>query len=229
MERIIDREKIDVGLQPQSIASTNVTGRYLHMSESRHLCATLITGAIAAGGSVVLQLMQAKTEAGGDAKVITGAIVTLAAHVDAEAASAALASVANTDVVTVNGVDFTKAASTDTDAREFADAAGLVACVNAYFDNVIASAVTTTVTVRALDGKADVTLAKTENAGTITLATVAGIGMVDIEAADLDVDNGFEYVGARVTTASATVICGVTMLRGTGRFNPEQIGKTYIS
>ena len=225
MEKISEREKIDLALKPQSLATTNATGSYLSLKDFRQLIVVVFAAAIAAGKTVVLQLMQAKDTAGTDAKVITSAAVTLAAHDDAVSASADLTSVANTDVVTVNGTDFTKAAAAS--GTSFSTPAELAAAINSYVDNVIASASGNVVTVTSKDGKADVTLAKTENAGTITLATVSAMGMVEIEPADLDLDNDFQYVAAKVTT-DATIVVSATAIRGVGRYNPDQIGEKTV-
>jgi len=225
MERIIEREKIDTALLPQSIASTNKTGFYLHLSSFRQIVFILLTAAIAAGKSAVIQLMQATDQNGTGAKVITSATVTIAPFVNAVSASIDLTSAANTDVVTVNGTSFTKAAAAS--GTDFSTAADLVTAINANVSNVKASASGNVVTVASIDGKADVNLGKTENAGTITLATVAGMGMVEVEPSDLDIENGFEYVAAKVTT-DATIICSVQALRGRGRFTPDQIGESKI-
>lgn len=216
---------MDIGLLPQSLATTNATGSYLSLKDFGMIAFVMITGAIAATKTAVLQIMQAKTAAGGSAKALTGATVTVTACDESVSASADLTSVANTDVVTVNGVDFTKAAATDASANEFADADGLVTCINAYFDTLVASAATNTVTITSVDGKADVTLSKTENAGTITLATVSGIGMVEVRAEDLDLENGFEYVAAKITT-DATIVAGAVAVRSQARRDAEQIGET---
>jgi len=225
MEKIIERVKIDTGLLPQSIASTNVTGFYLHLSKFRMIAFVLMTAAIAATKSAVIQLMQAKDEAGTDAKVITGATVTISPYVNAVSASIDLTSVANTDIVTVNGTDFTKAAAASGTA--FSTPAELAAAINANVDDVYATVAGNVVTVRSADGAADVTLSKTEVAGTITLATVSGMGMVEVEPEDLDIENGFEYVAAKVTT-DATIVCAVQAIRGNGRYTPDQIGESKI-
>ena len=51
MERTYERIKLDVGLEPQSLASTNKTGSYFKMSEFRSALAIMNVGNITAAGS----------------------------------------------------------------------------------------------------------------------------------------------------------------------------------
>lgn len=226
--RINEDVKLDIALVSQALNNTNVTGQYLSMKDYRSACFLLNGGALAATKTTKLEILQATDNEGSDAKVFDSTAAdnaekTVTANAYDVASLIALASVANTDVVTINGVDFTKAASTDASANEFADAAGLVTCVNAYFDDLFASASTTNVTIIALDGKSDVTITKTENAGTITLSTVQHQIYVEIKASDLDTDNDFLWVAPKVTTTGDTVV-SVAALRGNSRFTPDQIG-----
>jgi hypothetical protein len=128
-------------------------------------------------------------------------------------------------VVTVNDIDFTKAAATDPTAREFADAAGLVTCINhdTYgVPGVKASAAGAVVTVWSEEpGEVVITLEKTEVAGTITLATTKAQAFVEIDTRQLDKANGFTYVAVKVTTTANSNVAAV-LLRGNARYTPEQ-------
>ncbi|MFW5777387.1 MAG: hypothetical protein ACOCZB_08900, partial [Spirochaetota bacterium] len=205
------------------------TGKYFRLSDyGRRILFVMIGAAMAATETTKLELLQATDEEGSDSKVFDSTAAdnaekTVTANEEVIEATVALATAAATDVVTVNGTEFTMAGATDVDANEFADAAGLVSCINASVDGVFASADATTVTIRSANGRASVTVEKTESSGTITLATTEHLVYVEVEADDLDVANGFEYVAARVTTTADSVV-GVLAVRMDGRFSPDQIG-----
>ncbi|MBO8183767.1 MAG: hypothetical protein H0Z28_13425 [Archaeoglobus sp.] len=230
MRHLADRMKIDIGLVSQALNNSNATGRYYNMAMYRKALFVLNGGAMAAGKTTKIELLQAKDADGTDAKAIANADATITANTAVTEATIDLSLVANTDVVTINGIDFTKAAATDASAREFADAAGLVTCVNheTYgVEGVTASVNGNIVTLKATDpGAVAITLDKTENAGTITLATTKAIAYVEVDASYLDIDNGFTHVAAKVTTTADTVV-SVVMLRGDGRFSPEQAVGAY--
>ena len=213
MERIKEREKIDLAILPGAVNTTSVTGKYFHIAEFRQLIAVVLAAAIAAGKSVVLQMVQAKDSLGTDVKNVTGAAATITAHTNSIAASADVSSAANTDVVTVNGTGFAKAAAASGTA--WSTPAELAAAINANVTGVLATVSGNVVTVTSVDGKADVTLAKTENAGTVTLATVEAQGMVEISGADLDAENGFAYAAVKVTT-DANITCSAPGGQGNG-------------
>lgn len=219
--KISELEKIDSALKPQALNNSNVTSRYFQMTGFGKVLAFLFVAAMAATTTAILEILQAKDASGTDAKSLK--TVTLTANTKVIAATIALASVANTDVVTVNGVSFTKAAATDTATKAFADAAGLVLCINAWCQGVIASASSTTVTVQSVNGEADVTVAKTEVAGTITLATTEGQAVLEAQVQDFDLDDGFTYFAIKITTTANSVV-QAGLIRKTGHFLPSQIG-----
>jgi hypothetical protein len=140
MKPMYKREKIDVGLAPQSIASTNKTGGYFGMQMYRKALAILSTGAMADTNTAKIELLQAKDNIGTDAKAIDGASA----------------------IITASG------------------------------------------------------------------ALTSGCAFIEIDVSSLDLTNGFEYVAARVTT-NATLVSGVTLLRGDGRFEAEQDVQAYAS
>jgi hypothetical protein len=105
------------------------------VSSYGRILAILTTGAIAATKTAKIELLQAKDFEGIDSKGIpTTAVQEVTATITANEliieGTIDLTSVANTDIVTVNDINFIKAAATDVTAREFADAAGLVTCIN---------------------------------------------------------------------------------------------------
>lgn len=223
--RLYKDAKFDIGLVPQALNNSNATGRYFGLAHYREATAILLVGAMAAATTAKVEFLQAKDADGTGSTTISSASATITANTDVTKATVALATVADTDVVTINGINFTKAAATDATAREFADAAGLVTCVNdaTYgVEGVFASAASTTVTLVSEDpGEYVITVAKTENAGTITLATVEAIAYVNLLADNLDADNSFTHVAAKVTTTANTTVA-VQLLRGIPRFQPTQ-------
>jgi hypothetical protein len=204
MERINDFAQMCIGLVPQAVNNDNVTGRYYLANKGRRIRAWLLGGAMAATKTSKVELVQAKDKAGTDVKAITGANAEITANQLVTEATIDLTAVANTDVAIVNGGEYTKAAATDASKREFADAAGLVTCINSAtygVPGVFASAADAVVTVRAEPaGEVAITVGKTEVAGTITLATTKAQAFVDVDVGHLDLAADFVYVAAKVTT-----------------------------
>lgn len=196
MRDLTENLAFDLGIVGQTINNTNKTGRYFSMADHRCAVALAIGGDAAATKTTKVEWMQAKDKDGTDAKAVSNSSATGTSGTRDTEATIALGSVANTDVVTVNGIAFTKAAATS--GKNFANAAGLAAAIEANCEGLSAAAVTTNVTVTAKDGYS-VTLGKTENAGTITLATTKHIVMAEIDEEDLDVANGFEFVAPKIT------------------------------
>ncbi len=220
MQKLYEGAKMDIGLVSQALNNTNATGPYYDMRPFRKALALLNGGAMAATKTTKIELLQAKDAEATDAKAITSASATVTANTLVTEATVELASVANTDVVTINGIDFTKAAATDATAREFADAAGLVTCVNhATYGapGVTASANGTLVTLVSTNpGATVITTDKTENAGTITLATTKAQAYVELDGHALDHENGFTHIACKVTTTANSVVSAM-LLRGDPR------------
>lgn len=220
-QRVNELVKLDMGLTPQSL-NGNATGRYHHMRDHGSALFVLLAGAIAATKTAKLEVFEGKDVAGTGGQKITGAEALITANSGVDVATIALAAVANTDKVTVNGIEFTKAAATEVADKEFADAAGLVLCILYWCPGLTASAADTTVTVQAAEpGAKTVTLSKTEVAGTITLATVQAMAYVEVNTDALTKGSGYQTVAAKVTTDAAIVV-GVQVLRGDGRLTPVQ-------
>jgi hypothetical protein len=212
-------------LKPQALNNTNATGKYFSMLMARKVLFILQVGAMAATKTAKIEVLQAKDAAGTDAKAVTDASAEITANALVTEATIALAAAAATDKVAVNGITYTMAAATSVANKQFADAAGLVSCINdesVGVTGVTASANATTVTVKATDpGEATVTVEETNVAGTITVATVEALAYVEVDGAALDNNNGFHYVAAKVTTSANTVV-SVLLEKGDMRFEPEQ-------
>jgi len=235
MKRIFEEVKEDIGLIPQSLGSTNATGRWYPMKNYRRVLAHLVCGAIASGGTAVIELDQATDAAGTSAKVITNATATITSNTKCSSVTVALTSTGAGDTVTVsNGitsVTFTQGSSVVA-SRTFADAAGLAACINSTGYGVLglkATVSTTNVIITSSDpGEYTVTVSSTNVGGTITQASQDASAYVEVEASQLDQNNGFVYVAAKVTT-TATVLCGVSLQRGTPRnLVAQQVGASAV-
>ena len=231
MKRLSEKVKVDIGVVPQTLNNSNVTGGYFSMTMCRSILAVLICGAMASTKTTKIELLQAQDKAGTNSKGIPNtaeqeASATVTANTFVAEATVALVAAAATDKVTINGIVFTMAAATDATKREFANAAGLVTCVNnATYGvaGVVATAVNTTVTLKAIEpGNNVITVEGTDVAGTVTVATTKALAFVELDAAQLDTENGFTYVAPKVTTTANTVT-GIVLLRGDGRFSPEQV------
>jgi len=239
--RIVDEIKTDPGLVPTSIASTNVTGRYFNMQLWRKAKATLHFAAMVAAGTIKVEFLQAKDRAGTSAKAIgsLSAITTLL--IGGSVMSIAFATFLATGTVTVttykNGVltgtyVFTAHATTTTIAsRQFsisgsdtADGDEFVKCVNdpTYgVPGVFAVNAAGTVSLFCIDDQTVIGMASAPDDGTCVKAYVQGSLIIEVDKAALDVQNGFTWIAAKVTTASATVIAAVSLERF-GRFSPTQ-------
>lgn len=199
--RLTEDLTIDLGIVGQTINNTNVTGRYFPMAGHRNAVAVAIGGAQAATKKTKIEWYQATTAAGGSAKIVTSSAAEGTSGTKDTAATIDLTSAANTDVVTINGVAFTKAASDDTAAGEFADDDGLVLCIAAssIANQVTATASANVATLVAKDGYS-ITLGKTlTGGGTITFATTQHMVISEINVDDLDTTNDFVYAAPKIT------------------------------
>lgn len=228
MKRLSDTIKVDIGVAPQALNNSNVTGKYYKMSMWRRVLAKLSVGSMAAGTTAAVELLQATSAGGANAKGIPddagqAAKAEITANTKVTEMTVTVGTPADGDTITINDVTFTKAAATDATKREFADAAGLETCINDP-DNgvpgVTASNNAGIVTLTASEaGETTITASKTGAA--LTLATTKAQAFVELDVSKLDINNGFEYVAARVATTANTVV-GVELIRDSGRFSPEQ-------
>ncbi|MBA7562528.1 hypothetical protein ES708_04180 [subsurface metagenome] len=236
MRAIYEESKLDVGLI-QALDGGDVTSRYFSAGNCGRLLALLECGAMAATKTIKIELLQAKDADGSESKGIPStaeqaAKAEIAANEKIAEGTVDLTTVADTDIVTVNDIDFTKAATTTEADREFADAAGLVNCIgdDTYgVPGAKASYSGAVVTLWSEDpGEAVVTLEKTEVAGTITLATAKAQAFVELDVSKLDLAGGFNHVAIKVTTTATTTIAAV-MVRGHLRYSPiQKVGASKV-
>lgn len=212
--------KYDVAVAPASLVTTDATGRYFDMRQHRRAVVVFSAADMAATNTVICQVREAKDAAGTDAADLTGATATITANSRANIVTLTLATVLNTEAVTINGLVFTAHTNTTTKAtRTFsisgddtADAVELGACINDATYGVpgvtatpAAAVVTLTSTV---PGNTTITIGSP--AATITPATVEAIGYIELQHGDLD--PGFTHVAVKLTSAG-TIVTGATLLR----------------
>lgn len=236
MKELFKRAKVDIGLVPQTINNSNATGKYYRFNMFRKLLAILQIGAIAATKTVKIEFLQATDGTGTGAKGIPStaeqtAVAEVTANTKVTEATLTLASVLNTQAVTINGLKFTAHTDTTTASkREFAingddtaDAAELVKCINdaTYgVPGVTATSALGVVTLKSTNsGETLITI--TDAAATITAATTQAQAYVELDVGSLDLANGFEYVAVKVTS-SANGSVAVMLIEGDCRFEPVQ-------
>lgn len=228
MRLLSERLKIDTALIPTAALNGALTGPYYDMGYWGKALFVVEVGAMAAAATCAIQLMQAKDVDGTGSKALTGLTATIKANENVSVATLTLASVAVGDKVTINGVTFTAAAA-DLENRKFdqsgdnaADAASLAAAINhaAGVPGVSATSSNAVVTLQSTK-PGEVTITITDPAATITPATVRAVGFVEVDASQLDANDGFAYVALRLTTSAALPVAA-TLLRGHGRYTPRQ-------
>lgn len=228
MNRQSEDQKIDIAVVSGALNNTNTTGRYYDMSKYGRALFALNIGAMASAKTANLVVYEATAAAGTSAAQIGSATIT--ANTNVTVATVDLSAAAATDVVTINGLDYTFAAASTAASRTFSTPATLAAAVNhatAGVPGITATAATTVVTITATDpGEKLITLTSTAGSGTITVATTQAQAYVDVDAGSMNLADGFTHLGAYVaTTANSTV--SVALLRGQPRVSPTQMVADY--
>jgi hypothetical protein len=239
-QRIIDEVKFDVGLVPQSLASTNATGYYNGMQLWNKAAFICQYGPLATTGTVKLEVFQAKDLIGTSGALITSAsAITNATEITHVAAvkQITLATFIATATITVTayinqvaqtGITYTAHATTTTIAsRQFsisgsdtADAVEFCKCANDAGYGT--PGIYWWPTAGAIHGQATdpwttFTITCSVDDGTDTRLEPFGQLIVEVDRSAMSWSTGFYYLAPKVTT-TATVLCGVTMVRK-GRYS----------
>jgi hypothetical protein len=219
-KRIYEETKIDVALQPQAVnGQSGIT--YFPAAKYCKLLFMIVIGAMAAGATAILRLKEAKDDSGTSTQYLSNVKATITANSNVSSAQIIVGSPSNGDTVVINGITYTKAASTTVASKEFADAAGLVLCVNnaTYgVPGVKASNNSGTITLVSTDpGEYTITITKTGSA--LTCSTLSAVAYLEKEMDDLSDD--YTHLGAIVTT-SASMNVGIVLLRAGARYLPDQ-------
>jgi hypothetical protein len=226
--KISEHVKIDVALVSQSIASSNVTGAYHPMKGIKRALFEFKAAVMAKTKTVVAQVMEAKTAAGGSAAALTSAAATLTANTLAtKALLTANTIVDGTSTVTITATlpDGTTQSQTficedttpDASAGEFASGANdteacvnLAAVINTLLGTwVLATASTTTVILTAAQ-PGEATISITLEDSTIVASTLEMIGYVEVDVSQMTAL--FTHLALKLTT-DATIIVGATLVR----------------
>lgn len=239
-QRVIDDVKIDVALPPQSLASTNATGQYYSMSRTERACFVCTYAQLATTGTVKLEVFGASDIIGTGTTLITSATATTNAteitHVAASkkitlATFVAAATITVTpyyNQVAQTAITFTADAATTTiSLRKFsiggadtADAVEFCKCANdatygtpgIYWYNTAGA-----ITGQAIDDWTTFTITCSVDDATDTRVEPQGFLIVEVEKSSVLAAK--TWVAAKVTT-TATVVCGVTLLRHM-RYSPS--------
>ncbi len=236
MNRLYEDVKVDTALEPQSLISTNATGKYFNMAGFRAAMFVLNVGNITAGGSSAIQVMEALNERAGSAQALTSFLATVAANVRVQKLKITCVGGEAEDILVINvgGVayTFTGKAAEDLNNQEWiaggddsADATSIVACINYTLKGKIwAENTAGVITLWAEDGYHIEAIAET--GAFTTFATLAAVAYVFLEG--LDLSAGFTHIAAKVTTASNTGIVGATLYRGKSvKAISQRVGMSY--
>lgn len=227
MNKLYEEIKLDIGLAPVSLASTNATGTYFSLAEFRKALAVLIAGPMAITKTAKIEIYEATDAAAGGAQLLTGATATITANTLAESVTLTLGTVLNTHTIIINGLTFT--AHTDTTAaasRQFSiagsdtqDGDELCICLNDATYGIAALGLTASnnagvvTIVSTVPGAVVITAAQGVGA-TITVATLKAQAYVELDA--LTLSDGYTHVACKITT-DATILVGAALLRGASR------------
>lgn len=221
--KLFEAAKIDVAVEPISLASTAKTGPFYNAAELRQLLFAFQAAAMADGKTVVAQVLQATDRDGTASKDITNAVATITATAAMTEATVTASTVVDGDAITIGGVVFTAEDTTpdadlgeyDTGADDTAAMANLAVVVNKLLPKVKATSAAAVLTLVASEpGEETITI--TDDAGTLTPAGLKANGFVEIKPDFLDHENGFTHVALKLTT-DATIVVGATLVRSSAR------------
>lgn len=240
MNKSYENLDIAIGLEPQSIASTNVTGPYYNMAEYRECLAVTNIGNISAGGTVATQIRQAATSTGESVADLTSRVATVAANVKVKAQTVTVTTGEAADIIawTIDGTTYTYTAADggastggefSTTGTTTVTATNILACINDSVlgldtDKAFATSDAAIVTVEAKDGYYLDSIAETGDFTTI--ATTKANSYVWFSGEELT--TGLPFIATKVTTASNTGICSTVLIRGKKKGAiDEKVGAQY--
>lgn len=207
---------------PQTVTNATVTSDVIPIAGRPRVKFAVAIGAMAAGNTLAIQIKESASADGSSSSNITGALSTATANGNVSVGTVDVSAAAAGDTVTITpsvagtagtAVTFTRAAATLNSTRTFLNAAGLAADINDATYGVtgitaVANAEVVTLTATS-PGEAVFSIAKTEVAGTLTLATVRALVWCEIDT-PRDMTEGYGYLIASITAAGA-IICALTV------------------
>jgi len=241
-----DNHKYDVALVPTSLASTNLTGPYYTMAAADRAVFVCDYGPVVTTGTVNLEVFQAKNVAGLSAVAILNAsAITNATEVTHVAAvkNITLATMVSGTTVTITAYKrnsttaiplypkiYTAGGATDVTTRTFqvgagdtADAAQLVVCLNDVTygtPEIFWASAAGVVTGQVIDDLSTFTITCSVDDATDVRTQPQGKIIVEVDRNAITWASGFGWVAAKVTT-TATIVCGVTLIRVGAAFSPN--------
>lgn len=239
-QKLSQINKLDSAVIASSIDGS-ATGFYFGMQIARKALFIATLGAMAAGDTAVFKVVQAVDSSGTSSKDVADTEITVTGNIDSSITKLSIVSAAGGvhvagQTVTINGLVFTAAAADVPETREYAvgatgadSAANLLAKINSEdpaigISNIIgSSAVVSTDTVITLiaDEPGEVLINAVASDSTTIVSTASSIAFIEVEASDMDVNNGFSHLAIDITTSTA-IDTGVALVRDHSRYNPEQ-------
>ena len=217
-----EKLKVDLAVPYQQLATTNATGAYFDRSGYRSALFMVHTGAIAKAATVIAQVMHNNQAGASNAAVLTNYAATITGAVRATRAQIVVGGGLEAgNKLKINGVEF-ECVSSSPGPTEFTNAAGLNTAINAYFDDIMSSLETLTLTLVSTDpGKTTITLS--DDTANLTVSTLEAISFIEVPE-----HVGNRWAAVRLTT-SATISTGAVLLRGDPRYmSVEQaVGAQY--
>lgn len=211
--KLYEKTKVDIPIQSVALDG-NTTSKYFDLAGYDRGLFVLNCATIADTETAKLEVFGADEADGTGGALITSHTATITSPVKGTIGYIHVNSPDNDDAVTVNGVTFTKKATKDDAANEFATVADLAAQISAAgleltaeVDNTDYVLITSTV-----PGKTTVSI--TDAATKLVPSLKAAQAFVEVDAS-----SGSRYVAAKITT-SAEIVCGVTLIRGDARNLP---------
>jgi len=233
MKLLSENAKLDIAIVPASINGAS-TGPYYSMKGYRKALFVVELGAMDAGVTSAIQVMQAQDAGGTAGKVVTNNAATVTANTKVTGVLIANGAVhVAGDKITINGLTYTAAADDGgADSRTYAvgaNAAASAAALAAKINSAAVGVPGVTATVGAgsaieltVDnpGETTITISVSDNAVAVP-STVSAIAYVECDSTFLDDANGFDHIALRVTNSAATQT-GAILIRGEGRYTPVQ-------
>lgn len=229
--KINEQAKVDVGLAPVSLATTNATGEYHSMSGYKRALFYFTGAVMAATKTIVAQVMEAKDGIATSAQALTSAAATITANVKstvglitantiADSATVVTVTIYNLAGTLVSTQIYTCEDSTPVAANgEFASGANdaaacvnLAAVINALQGDylyAVAGATPDVVTLYIRE-PGSYTVSSVSADGTAVISTLKACGYVEIDASQLTAL--YTHVAIKLTT-SATIVVGATLVR----------------
>lgn len=222
--KLYEELKVDIPIQAVAL-NGNTTSEYFDLSGYDRGLFVLNCATIDDTETAKIEVFGADEADGTGGALITSHTATITSPIKGTIGYIHVNTPDNDDAVTVNGVTFTKKASKDDDANEFATVADLVAQITAAglgltaeVDNTDYALITSTVPGRK-------TVSITDAAAKLVPSLKSAQAFVEV-----DESAGSRYVAAKVTT-SAEIVCSVTLIRGGARNMPvsQATGAQYPS